>query len=52
MVGRPSRKSEIGREDLLEVREWSGVPPKGLGVVGRPSQKFESGQEDLPEVRE
>ena len=34
MVGRPSRRARSGREALLVGREWSGGPPKGLGVVG------------------
>ena len=35
----------------MEVREWSGVPPEGPGVVVRPSRTFGSGHESLPEVR-
>ena len=51
-----------GRKALLEVWEWSGVSPKGLGVIGRPpggqgvfersSRRAGSGQETLPEGRE
>ena len=41
-----------GREALPKVREWSGVPPGGTGVVGRTSGMSESGREALPEVRE
>ena len=52
MVGRPSRISRSGRKSLTKVREWSGVPPGGPGVVGRPSWTSRSGQEALPEVRE
>ena len=41
-----------GREDLLDVREWSGSPPGSPGVVGRTSRMSKSGREALPEVRE
>ena len=44
--------TESGREALLEVREWSGVPPGYPGVVGRSSRMSESGQEAFPYVRE
>ena len=59
MVERPSRRSGSGWEALPEVREWSGVPPGGPGVVGRPScrsgwpiRTSGNGCEALPEVRE
>ena len=44
--------SGSGREVLLEVRQWLGVPPGSPGVVGRSSRKSGSGREVLPEVRE
>ena len=37
VVGRPSRRNEIGQEALPEVWEWSRGPSTVLGVVGRPS---------------
>ena len=47
------------RDALPEVREWSGGPPSGLGVLGRPtrrvwrfSRRSGSDLEVLPEVRE
>ena len=55
MVGRPSLRSGSGRETFLEVREWSGGPPEGLGVFVRPSRRSGSGREwsgGLLEVRE
>ena len=42
MDGRPSLRFGSGREDLPEVREWSGCPLGGPGVVER----------SPPEVRE
>ena len=44
LVGRPSRRSRIGRETLPEVQLWSGVPSEGPQLVGRPSRKFASGR--------
>ena len=54
--------SGSGREDLPDIREWSGGPPGYPGVVGRPSRISRSGQETprmslcgweaLPDVRE
>ena len=41
-----------GREDLLDVREWSGSPPGSPGVVGRTSRMSKSGREALQDVRE
>ena len=38
---RPSRMYGIGREALLDVREWSKGYPKYLGVVRRPSRMSE-----------
>ena len=32
------------------IREWSGDPPRGPGVVGRPSWRSGSGQEAFPEA--
>ena len=32
-------------EDLTDIREWSGGPPKCQGVVGRPSRISGSGRE-------
>ena len=40
------------QEFLLDVREWSGDPPKCPGVVERPSQMFGSGRETLSDDRE
>ena len=54
-MGRPSLRSGSGREAFLEVREWSGGPPEGLGVVGsgpEASRRSGSGRETLPEVRD
>ena len=45
VVGRPSRRSESGREALPEVREFSGGPPGGPGLVG-------SGREVLKKLLE
>ena len=39
-------------EALPDVREWSGGPTGGLGVIGRPSLMSGSGWEALPNVRE
>ena len=36
VVRRPSRLSRSDRDTLLDVREWSGGPPRCTGVVGRP----------------
>ena len=54
--------SLCGWEALQDVLEWSGAPPRYLGVVGRPfrmsvsggkpSRMFGSGQEALPDVPE
>ena len=54
--------SGSGREALSEVREWSGGPLGGpgvvgrlsrmLGVVGRPYRMSESGREALSDVQE
>ena len=41
----------IGRQALPEVREWSGDPFVGPGVVGRPSRRSGSGWEALLEFR-
>ena len=59
---RNSRMSESGRVALPHVREWSGDPAEGPGVVGgplgcqglfrRPSRMSGSNQEALPDVRE
>ena len=51
MVKRSSRRCEIGRETLLDVWKWSGVPPGGPEVVGSPTRRSGSGRETLPEVR-
>ena len=51
MVGKPSRRSETGWKTLLEVRNWSGVPPGGAGVAGIPCQSSGSGREVLPQFR-
>ena len=48
----PSRWASSGRRVLPEVREWSGNPPGGPGMIKRPSRKAGSGQESLPEGRE
>ena len=49
MVGRPSRRSESGREALPKFREGSGGPPGGPGVVGIPFGWSGSGRESLSE---
>ena len=41
-----------GPEALPDVREWSGVPSVGPGVVGRLLRTSRSGREALPEFRE
>ena len=51
MVGMPNRRSESGRQAFREVREWSGGPPEGSGLVRRPSERFESGLEAIAKVR-
>ena len=43
VVGKPSRRSESGREALTDVWEWSRVFPECPGVVGRPSRMSGSG---------
>ena len=43
--------SRSGQEALPEVRVWSEVSLRCLGVVGRPSQMSGSGWEAFPEVR-
>ena len=52
VVGRPSRMFGSYRDSLLDVREWSGSPPRCPGVVESPSRMSESGWESLPGVRE
>ena len=37
-----------GQESIPESREWSGVPPGGLGVVGSTSRRAGSGWEAHP----
>ena len=44
--------SRGGREAFLNVRQWSGGPPRCPGVVGRPSRMSGSGWEVLPDVRQ
>ena len=51
MVGRLSRRSETGRETLLEVRNWLGVSPGGPELVETPSRRSITGRENLPVVR-
>ena len=41
-----------GLEILGEVRDWSGDPPGGPGLVGGPSRRFGTGRETLQEVRD
>ena len=48
----PFQMSGSGRKAHPKVREWSGGPPKGPGVVGRPFRRSKSGQEALLEVQE
>ena len=43
--------SGSGWEALLDVREWSGIPPEWPGVVKRLSRMSGSGQETLPDVQ-
>ena len=45
-VGRPSWRAGMGREALLECRDGSGVPPRGIGVP-RGAERDGRGQEDL-----
>ena len=45
MVGRPSRRSVIGREAFPKVQVWSEGPPKDPGLVGRSSRQSGSGRE-------
>ena len=52
MVGRPFHRSGSGRYVILEVREWSGGPPEGPGVVGKPFRRFVSGRYVIPAVWE
>ena len=54
----PSRRSSSVRETLKEVRDWSGGPSGGPGLVKRPSWRSEwpirtsgNGREALWEVR-
>ena len=44
--------SGSGREDLPDIREWSGGLRGSLRVVGRPSRMIRSGREALPNVQE
>ena len=44
----PFRMSESGREALLDVQKWSGVPPGCPGVVERPSRMSGSGSGGPP----
>ena len=41
-----------GRDDLPDVSEWSGDPPKCPGVVENLSRMSGSGREEFPDVRE
>ena len=41
-----------GRDTLPEIREWSGGPPVGPGVVERLFRRLGIGWETLPYVRE
>ena len=41
-----------GREAVLDVREWLGVPQVCMRVVGSPTQKSGSGRESLLGGRE
>ena len=62
MVGRPSRMSGCGWDDLVDlrvrldalgdVREWSECPWGFPGVVGRPFRLSGSGRVALGDVRE
>ena len=52
MSGTPSWMSGGGRLALLDVREWSGDPPRFVGAVRRPSRTSGSGREALLDVRE
>ena len=42
----------MGREAILEVRNWSGGTLKGPGWVGRPFWRSETGREAILEVRD
>ena len=55
----PFWRFAISQEALPKVREWSGGPPKGPGVVGRSSrwsgcgrEALSEGPDALPKVRE
>ena len=48
----PFRMSGSSREALPDVREWSGGPPGGPGVVVRPFRRSGSGREALLNDRE
>ena len=55
----PSVRSGFGQdvlpkiqEALPDIREWSGGPLEGHGLVGRPSQRSGRGRGTLPKVRE
>ena len=50
LLGRPSRRSNTGREPLPEVRKWSGDFLGGPEVVGL-SRRCGTGRETFPEVR-
>ena len=52
MIRRPSWRFRSGQEALPKVREWSGGPPGGLGVVGRPFWRSVGGRKALREVQE
>ena len=44
--------SGSGQESLLNVQEWSRVPPGCPGVIGRPYRMSGSDWEALSDVRE
>ena len=48
----PFHSCGSGREAIPEVREWSGGPFGGSGVVGKLSRRSMSGLYALPEVQQ
>ena len=51
LVEGPSQGSEMGGEDLRNIRDGKGDPPEGLGWVEGPSLKFGSGPRIVPKAR-
>ena len=49
-VWRPFRMFGIARQELPEIREWSGGPPECPEMVGRLSRMLGNGREAIPDV--